>query len=637
VVDRPDIDDLRRRLRELGYLQTRVDRFVLGPAQERRSALRIAAGASLRIGTLAAVLLGPAAAVGIAARVPGLVTGPRDGVILAVYLAALFGAAAAIVSFLAAIAARALLRGSRVQPRLRLAAAIAGGIVTAACLAYLALWWRAVNPGPAWSAPAWTAFALAVALAISLLLGHAVTVAAAGVLARDGANEPVEPARPPGRLRFALRVAAFAGAAALLIAVTSPGADDVSGPAPEFAVVPTGVRVRVLAIDGFDPRFFSSLGGPLRLPALGRLLSGPVAWIDPGADRDPARVWTTIATGMPPERHGVSALELRRVAGLGGTVDARRPSGLVSAMAAATDVLRLTRPALASGDVRREKAVWEVAAEKGLSTAAVNWWATWPAPSPSSSSRSVVLSDRAVVRLDRGGPQDAEIAPPELYETLRGSWQALLARARAIAREAVRDVADPGMRDLLARSAELDAMQILLATQPAIGRPDLLLVYLPGLDIAQHAVGAQGGGASAMAARLDALGRYYTLLDGLASLWAASAGDALLATVTHPGRGGAGVEALFALASGPLRTDVTRVGGRLTDIAPTFLYALGLPVSRAIEGRPLTTMFTPAFVARYPLRDVETYGRRAPAPPRRGGQPLDEEMIERLRSLGYVR
>ena len=55
--------------------------------------------------------------------------------------------------------------------------------------------------------------------------------------------------------------------------------------------------------------------------------------------------------------------------------------------------------------------------------------------------------------------------------------------------------------------AELDAILISLATDPALGPLDLLVVYLPGLDIAQHALlgAADAGGlpASATSARSD--------------------------------------------------------------------------------------------------------------------------------------
>jgi len=72
------IDELRQRLRELGYLDAGVDRFVLGPATGSRRPVAIALLASLRTGVLAALLLGPAAAIGVSARLPGLVRGPYN-------------------------------------------------------------------------------------------------------------------------------------------------------------------------------------------------------------------------------------------------------------------------------------------------------------------------------------------------------------------------------------------------------------------------------------------------------------------------------------------------------------------------------------------------------------------------------
>jgi hypothetical protein len=81
------------------------------------------------------------------------------------------------------------------------------------------------------------------------------------------------------------------------------------------------------------------------------------------------------------------------------------------------------------------------------------------------------------------------------------------------------------------------------------------------------------------------------------------------------------------------------VGGEIqaVDVAPTLLYALGLPISSELPGRPIVSVFAPEFVSRFPARKVPTYGAPNAAAAVRRGQPLDEEMIERLRSLGYVR
>ena len=67
------------------------------------------------------------------------------------------------------------------------------------------------------------------------------------------------------------------------------------------------------------------------------------------------------------------------------------------------------------------------------------------------------------------------------------------------------------------------------------------------------------------------------------------------------------------------------------------LHALGLPVSKELAGEPLLSLFDEAFVARFPVRQTDTYGMPAAGTAERKGQPLDQEMIDRLRSLGYVR
>jgi hypothetical protein len=69
------VGELRERLRALGYLNAGVDRFVLAPARGEQTSVGLAWRVSLRIGLLAALLLGPGAAIGVAMRVPGLIAG----------------------------------------------------------------------------------------------------------------------------------------------------------------------------------------------------------------------------------------------------------------------------------------------------------------------------------------------------------------------------------------------------------------------------------------------------------------------------------------------------------------------------------------------------------------------------------
>jgi hypothetical protein len=640
------VDELRQRLRSLGYLDAGVDRFVLGPARATRRPAAIAFLASLRVGALAAILLGPAAALGLSARLPGLVTGPRDALVVAIYLGAFFGAVMTVSAFVVSLLVPWVARhttGGFARRGTWLSRA-AGGLVAVLCLIYLTLWWQTVIAGLGWSAPVWTLSALALAAAMSLLLGHAVAVASSAVLlATAGAAGDTERRQSSWRTTIAAGALAF-GAAALLLTWS---ADSTRAAAPvrdALTVVPAGLRVRVIAIDGFDARIFDEMSAGGRLPAITAAFQGARIRLEQGANdgADPARVWTTVATGQPPDVHGVQGLETRRVAGVQGSMPIVEPSPLGRAMRGATDLVRLTRPAIASGTERRAKTFWEVAAAAGLRTVVVNWWATWPAPPDA----GIVLSDRATLRLERGGSLDAEIAPDTLYEPLRQRWPAIKSLATVEATKALELPPDDSTRAILQRSAELDAMQLALLAGSTTPDTDLSVVYLPGLDIAQHALlgptrtpagdDRAGLSASIVAARLDALKAYYAALDRLLAPVLTPSPDELVLVVTEPGRvGGDGGARLWA--NGAAVRSSEHITSASTAVAPTVLYSLGVPIGRDLPSAPLLEVFEPRFSARYPVRHVATYGRPSGTPAARTGQPLDQEMIDRLRSLGYVR
>jgi hypothetical protein len=338
----------------------------------------------------------------------------------------------------------------------------------------------------------------------------------------------------------------------------------------------------------------------------------------------------------------VQGLETRRLAGVHGSVAIAQPSPLGRAIRGATDLVRLTSPAIASGSERRAKTFWEVAAEAGLRTVVVNWWATWPVPEEA----GIVLSDRVTLRLERDGPLDAELAPASLYEPLRQRWPEIKARASAEATKALELSSDDTTRRILLRSAELDAIQLALASAVAPPAADLSVIYLPGLDIAQHALLFDGpvepsdGQArlspSALAARLEGLQAYYSTLDRLLAPLLSPGPGELVMLVTEPGRVGGDGRAMMSVNGAAAQSHQGSIS-QATATAPTVLYALGVPVSRDLPSAPLLELFDPGFAARYPLRYVATYGRPSAAPAIRSGQPLDQEMIDRLRSLGYVR
>lgn len=637
---RQPVDQLRQRLRELGYLDAGIDRFVLAPVGRGRSIVSAAIRASLRIGLLGAIALGPATAVGLAARMPGLVRGPRDGVVLAIYFSVVFFVALAAASLLA-IGGTSLLVGRFAGARAFAARArglgrAAGLLVGTACLVYLVSWWRATAEGPqAWHQPGWTLAALVGAAGLSVLFGHTVSLAAQGVMAqRLDASGSLTGRRAGSRLALVLVWALAFGGAAGLLQFTGPEAAVTTSVSPRLDVRATGVPILVLGVDGFDLAFAEGLVRSGRLPTFGALLDGAQAVAEADADADPATVWTTVATGQPVAVHGVQGLEARRVSGLGGEMPAGGGSWW-SVLAVATDRLRLTRPAASSGLQRRAKTVWEVAGEQGVRSGVVNWWASWPAPDHG----GIIISDRATLRLDRGGALDAEIAPPAVWEELQAAWPSIQDEARRRATEAFRDVPEPA-GSALRRGVEQDLIQLALAVRIADRAGDLLAIYLPGLDIVQYALvsgpTAAGLPASAMDARVAALERYYIVIDTVLGEFLSAHGTRRLRVLlTDPGRSRTRGPSVMALTGDAARPGV-RTQASLADVAPTLLHVLGLPVSGELEGRVLIDLLAPAFVTAHPVRSTPTYGRRQPPPARPGAVPLDDAALERLRSLGYI-
>jgi hypothetical protein len=406
-------------------------------------------------------------------------------------------------------------------------------------------------------------------------------------------------------------------------------------PAARLVVVPTGLRLLVIGVDGFDPRFARDLAAAGRLPVLEPLLDGATLGMPREAAWDPVPVWASIATGQPPSRHGAVALESRRVAGLAGRVPGNA-QGFAPVLAATTDLLRLTRPVVSSGTERREPAFWEVASSAGLRTAVVNWWTTWPATAQDG---DIVVTERAALRLQHGGALAGEISPATLYGQLQRRWPAVAAAAHAEAERAGSDL-PPEVAAIVTQAVDVDATQASLLVETAPGSADLVAVYLPGLDIAQAALqAATAAPASGLAERLRGLERVYTSLDATIGRLRGACPNHTVVLVAHPGRvpRPQDVQALLAvgMAAPPL---ASARQGTLLDVAPTILALLGVPLSRELAGQWRPEALPAKFAAQHPPRFVAAYERR-----RRTGEdlpgsarPLEDEMRERLRSLGYV-
>jgi hypothetical protein len=606
------VEEVREQLRRLGYLDSGLDRFVLGGT---RAATVVAASrrVALRVGLLGGVVLAAALTLAAAGLDTRLLSAPGDLGVLALYLFVATGAATAVAAFAGGLAAGWWVRrrGRAASPRLSRNVGLALGL---AGLAYLAAWWRSHGMH---AAPAVQAVAAVAGIAACFALGRFGALAAVAVLSAGGAGQGL----PDAHLTRRRMVPLLAGAALLLGAGVAAASYLGSRPvrdAPDFAVAGTGLRLRVLGLDGLDPRMASQMAA--EMPALQRLLSSSArARMRVEPEQVPALVWTTVATGRGPEAHGILSTGARRLAGMRTPVSLDEKGLVARTLARGAELLRLERAVPPTSVLRGVKAFWNVAADKGLRVGVVNWWATWPADAIN----GYVVSDRAYFKLEKGGPAEREVHPPELFDRLRplapppGGAVGEAERARRL------------------DQFHFDAARALRGGSP----PDLEAVYLPGLDIVTMLqIGEAASDLPSLDARLRTVRAHYAWTDGLIGRWLDSAGpDEVLVLVADPGRlarRAGQAEGMLAIAGGPARAaDLGTVSER--DVAPTVLHLLGIPRSDELEGRVVDEAFSPEFRAARPVRRVASYGRRVPSAPARS--EFDRAMLEELKSLGYIR
>jgi predicted AlkP superfamily phosphohydrolase/phosphomutase len=77
-------------------------------------------------------------------------------------------------------------------------------------------------------------------------------------------------------------------------------------------------------------------------------------------------------------------------------------------------------------------------------------------------------------------------------------------------------------------------------------------------------------------------------------------------------------------------------GAGIQDLAPTILYALGVPVPADMDGQVLKDAFSPEFLRKHPPEFGEAEDQMARPEERAYSQEEEEELARRLKGLGYV-
>jgi predicted AlkP superfamily phosphohydrolase/phosphomutase len=472
--------------------------------------------------------------------------------------------------------------------------------------------------------------------------------------------------------RRTTRIALAIGACAVLVAATYWLGRGPSG---------SGLKVIVIGLDGANTAVISPLLEAGRLPNLERFLSRAAGGhLDSPADKwESAAIWTSMVTGVRPECHGVYDFMLP-------AENEHGPISMPNPADPTDPEQRIPDWIWVQSGHRKVKALWNVLSDHGLESAVLGLWGTWPAERI----HGVIVSERLtesriresteyrigdmVVPLD--ARQEWGLVSPEsfIHDVSR-----LKRPPGEIEPEMLRRFADFADDEIAALRARKFVGSMNMATDPLVElrnsvqsdrshaamaefvdeavTPDLLFLYLEGVDIAEHQFFGHHKDSKFVAEPertrfKDVLNRYHEFTDELIApyLERASPDTVVIVVSDH---GFALVEdpewladpkkpkwwhdrnAILFAAGGPI-VPGARVSGRVYDLAPTVLALLGLPVGARLEGRVLTEMIDPEFLARYPIETVASHGAHVRQRLPRASSGSDDDLIAKMKAQGYL-
>jgi len=410
----------------------------------------------------------------------------------------------------------------------------------------------------------------------------------------------------------------------------------------------SGGRVIVLGIDGLDPLAIDLMLSEGRLPHFAKLrLEGAYGRLQSAAPLLSPIIWTTIATGKRPSEHRI-----------GHFVAVNQSTG---------DQMPVT------SRMRGVKALWNIFSEAGKSVGVVGWWATWPAETV----HGTIVSDHTCYHFlfDRGGSGAADptgvISPPErmneISKLVRRPDDVKPDELLRYANIAPNELGEPFRFD-----DDLSELKWALATARSYGdigvhlwtseHPDLLMVYIEGVDSASHLFGHLfrakdlAGELAAQQQRYgstvehmyeladEIVGRYLELVDSDTTLVVLSDHGFQLGTLQNDPsktRDMRRVSERFHRMEGVLyiygrdAKPATRIeGATLLDVTPSLLALAGLAPAKDMPGRVLTDALrtsVPEPVASYEASPSAENRESAAA----DSAPVDGAILDRLRALGY--
>ena len=409
-------------------------------------------------------------------------------------------------------------------------------------------------------------------------------------------------------------------------------------------------RARVLLI-GVDAGEWDLLGPLLdqkRVPHFAWLrehgASGKLRSLEP-LTKSPI-IWASIATGKVPSKHGVSDFFVKQ--GQKERAAARAAGDSANAEAPVTSNLWRARP------------IWDILGSLGKRVGVVGWWTTWPAQQVN----GVLVSDYIQYDIGTWPKRSTRRTYPESLDSLVAAvrrtpesvtWAELFQFIPPFDTTNVTPRQERLVRDLKwIYAADITFYRVALHLYRA-ERPDFFTVYFRGVDEVSHIywdIDIPGMYSPPLSDAeyqwmKNIIPSYYVFTDRMIGDFLKEAGpktDVIVCSDHGFLGGGKGVMAhkldgIVFLAGPGVKKGVGISGATVLDIAPTVLALFGLPTAQDMDGRPIDDALEPSVLKRIARdKQLPTYetARAKGASEEPLTSPVDEELRERLRSLGYI-
>ena len=385
-------------------------------------------------------------------------------------------------------------------------------------------------------------------------------------------------------------------------------------------------KIMFIGVDGLDWELLDKLIAERSVPSFMKLTeNGASAKVNTNDKGGSAVYWTTIATGQLSSKHGI-----KNFITVDPTTKKRVP---------------------VTSNTRKSKAFWNILSEHNISVGVVGWYVTWPAEKVNGFMVSSYFGIKDVEQPTWKGTIYANtphmVFPSELQEEVDGyiqkAEQRYLQNLQKIIKPSalkknygvIKQIKWVFLTDEIFHEAGLNLYRQ--------RKPRVFAVYFEGVDAVGHRFTFTKSVRQKQANRRfgNVQKKYYLYTDKLVEqyLKAADKNTVIIIASDHGLMRGHHTNNGVFIISGPgIKKNFRCLKPiNLTDMLPTMLYILGLPIAKDMDGQPFLDAFEEDYLAQKKVQYIRTYGKQKKISNFPTPSELDEKILERLKSLGYIK